>query len=304
MTQHDIDGAPQSSDSESRLARHPLVSYFVIAFGLAWLIEVPIALSVTGILPFSLPPVAILAGIIAATLAPAAAAIMITGLTEGKAAVARLLRRYLQWRVGVRWYLFVLVGIPIIIILATIVVPGAIASFKPEIWPLLAAYPLQFLITVFVGGPLGEEAGWRGFAQPRLQERHGPLLGTTILGVMWSLWHFPLFWVGVWNEPTISNMVMFVVSITMLTIIMGWVYNHVAGSLLITMLMHASFNTFANKVAAPLFPAPILSEYGLLPLMIGFTVTAIVLIAVTKGRLGYRGGEGTVSSPADRGRPV
>jgi hypothetical protein len=68
---------------------------------------------------------------------------------------------------------------------------------------------------------------------------------------------------------------------------MGWVYNHVAGSLLITMLMHASFNTAANHLSGPLFPAPIFGELSLLPLVIGFTATALVLIVVTRGRLGY-----------------
>lgn len=281
-----------SAGSGGLLTRHPLVSYFVIAYAVAWAIEIPLALSASGILP-KVPHLLLIVGIIAATLAPAAAAIIMTGLLEGKAGVARLLRRYVQWRVGVRWYLFVLVGIPIIIVLATIVIPGAIGAFTGNVGALLVAYPLHFLITVFCGGPLGEEAGWRGFALPRLQERHGPLLGSTILGVLWSLWHFPLFWTGVWNDPTIVNMVLFIVAITALTIIMSWVYNHVAGSLLITMLMHATFNTFANYFDLPLFPAPTFNQFGLLPLVIGFGVTAMVLIVVTRGRLGYRAGVGS-----------
>jgi membrane protease YdiL (CAAX protease family) len=81
---------------------------------------------------------------------------------------------------------------------------------------------------------------------------------------------------------------MFILMIPALTIIMTWVFNNAKGSLLITMLMHASFNTFANRIVAPLFPAPILSEYGLLPELVGFGAVAVVLIAVTRGRLGYQ----------------
>lgn len=272
--------------SRSPLVRHPLISFFVIAYVLAWLIEVPLALSANGILP-RVPRLVFAIAIPVATFAPAASAFIVTGLTEGKVGVARLLRRCVRWRVGIQWYLFILIGIPIIIILGTIVVPGAVAYFRPVIGPLLAAYPLAFVVTFFLGGPLGEEPGWRGFALPRLQSRVGPLRGSLILGVLWALWHFPLFWSGVWTPPTIPNMVMFIVMITGLTIIMTWVFNHARGSVLITMLMHASFNTFANKIAAPLFPAPIFNEYGLLPVMIGFTVTALVLIVVTRGRLGY-----------------
>ncbi|PRB05797.1 CPBP family intramembrane glutamic endopeptidase [Microbacterium sp. MYb64] len=277
----------RSSRAESRglLARHPLTSYFVIAYLFSWLIEVPVALSAQGMLP-ALPKPMIALAVVAATFGPTVGAFVMTGVTEGGEGVVRLLRRYVHWRVGIVWYLFLLVGVPIIIVLGTIVVPGALSAFQPIVGPLLAAYPLAFLMTFLLGGPLGEEPGWRGFALPRLQERHGPLVGSVILGLLWAFWHFPLFWSGVWTPPTAGNMVMFVVMITALTIMMTWVFNHAAGSLLITMLMHASFNTFANKVGAPLFPAPIFNDYGLLPVLIGFTVTAVVLIVVTRGRLG------------------
>ena len=54
------------------------------------------------------------------------------------------------------------------------------------------------------------------------------------------------------------------------------------------MLMHASFNTFANKVVAPLFPAPLLNDYGLLPELARFGAMAVIVIAVTQGRLGFQ----------------
>ena len=269
------------------IARHPLTSFFVIAYAFSWLIEVPIALAAAGILPVTLPRPVLTIGIVAATFGPTVSAFIMTGLTEGKAGIGRLLRRYVQWRAGLRWYLFVLVGVPVIVLLGAIVVPGVLGSFQPLIVPLLVGYPLAFATTFFLGGPLGEEPGWRGFALPRLQGRSGPLVGSLVLGVLWALWHLPLFWSGVWTPPTVANILMFIVMITALTIMMTWVFNHVRGSLLIMMLMHASFNTFANKVEAPLFPAPILNEYGLLPVLIGFTVTAIVLIIATRGRLGY-----------------
>jgi membrane protease YdiL (CAAX protease family) len=269
------------------LARHPLAAFFVIAYAFSWLIEVPVALSAQGILPFALPTPVVAVAIVAATFGPTVAALVMTAVTDGPSGVVRLLRRYIQWRAGLVWYLFVLIGIPVIILLGTIVVPGAWDSYQPIIGTLLVAYPWAFVLTFLLGGPLGEEPGWRGFALLRLQQRNGPLWGSLLLGVLWALWHFPLFWSGVWTPPTPANMVMFTLMITALTVIMTWVFNHTGGSLLIMMLMHASFNTFANKVAAPLFPAPILQDYGLLPVLIGFAVTAIVLIIVTRGRLGY-----------------
>ena len=290
MTTIDSTDQPRRSRRNGLLARHPLVSFFVMAFAFAWLVEAPVVLSATGtgLLPYELPRVTAAILLAVATYAgPTVAAFIMTGVTEGRAGIGRLLRRYVQWRVGIQWYLFVLLGIPIIVLLGGIVVPGALDSFQPVILPLLLAYPMAFLMTFLLGGPLGEEPGWRGFALPRLERRFGPLVGASLLGVLWAFWHFPLFWSGVWTPPTLPNMVMFVVMITALTIIMAWVFNHANGSLLLTMLMHASFNTFANKIEAPLFPAPILQEYGLLPVLIGFTATALVLIVVTRGRLGY-----------------
>jgi len=163
-----------------------------------------------------------------------------------------------------------------------------VRSFQGLTLSILLSYPVAFVATFILGGPLGEEPGWRGFALPRLQLLHGPLAGSLILGILWALWHLPLFWSGVWTPPTIPNIVMFILMIPALTIIMTWVFNNAKGSLLITMLMHASFNTFANRIVAPVFPAPILSEYGLLPVLVGFGATAVVLIAVTRGRLGYQ----------------
>lgn len=285
-TKTDANRSPGSA-SRSLPGRYPITSYFVIAFAFSWLIEVPIALSVQGVLP-TMPAPVVGIGVIAATFGPAVAAFIMTGMTEGTAGVIRLLRRFVQWRVAVRWYLFVLLGIPFIIVIGTLLVPGAWESFDPIVGTVIAAYPMAFLITLLLGGPLGEEPGWRGFALPRLQKRNSPLGASIILGLLWALWHFPLFWTGIWTPPTLANMIMFTLMITAVTIIMTWVFNHARGSLLIMILMHASFNTFADKAASSLFPATIFNEYGLLPVLIGFTITAIVLIAVTRGRLGYR----------------
>jgi membrane protease YdiL (CAAX protease family) len=211
-----------------------------------------------------------------------------TNATEGRAAIRCLLRRYVLWRVQLRWYLFILLVIPASEVLGAIVLPGVLDSYQPLTLSLVLSYPAAFLSTFLLGGPLGEEPGWRGFALPRLQSLHGPLAGSLILGVLWALWHLPLFWSGVWTPPTLPNIVMFIVMITALTVIMTWVFNNAKGSLLVTMLMHASFNTFANKILTPLFPAPIMSEYGLLPMLVGFSAVALLLVVLTRGRLGYQ----------------
>ena len=208
------------------------MSFFVIAFAGAWVVEAPVVLSRTGtgLLPYTLPPLVVLLAIAGATFTgPTLAAFVMVRVTEGKAGPKRLLRRYVQWRVKLRWYLFVLLVIPAAEVFGAIVVPGALASYQPVTLGLVAGYPLAFVTTLVLGGPLGEEPGWRGFALPRLQVACGPLGGGVVLGVMWALWHLPLFWTGVWTPLSTANVVMFIAMITLLTVVMTWVFNNVGG---------------------------------------------------------------------------
>jgi uncharacterized protein len=283
-------GALPDNAASGALSRHPLVFFFLIAFAGSWLVELPVVLSRTGtgLLPYTLPPVVSALTIAAATFTgPTLSAFVMSHATEGRQGPKNLLRRYVLWRVKLRWYLFVLLVIPASQVLGAIVLPGVPASYQPLTLGLVSGYPLALVSTLVLGGPLGEEPGWRGFALPRLQAAFGPLVGSILLGVLWALWHLPLFWSGVWTPPTVANIVMFVVMITFLTVVMTWVFNNARGSLLITMLMHASFNTFANKVVAPLFPAPLLEDYGLLPELVGFSAVALIVIAATRGKLSF-----------------
>src|SRR5919107_3427299 len=247
-----------ASPSKGLLARHPLVFFFIFAYAGTWLFELPYILSEdgAGLLPYSSPlliwtsPVTIFTG-------PFLAAFIMTGVTEGRAGIGRLLRRFVLWRVGLGWYLFVLVGIPAILVLSVIVLPGVLASFEGQGLASsgisLAPLPLLSLfVYVLFHGPLAEEPGWRGFALPRLQSLHGPLVGTLILGVLWGLWHLPLFFTP-WNELTTFNVVVYALATICLSIIYTWVFNNTKGSLLIAILLHWYFDLSTLPVAS-LFP--------------------------------------------------
>jgi uncharacterized protein len=289
ITTVDNTAQPPASPQGGLLVRHPLTFYFIIAYAGSWLLFLPLALSEdgTGLLPFSSPLLA-WAFLVAPFAGPFLAAFVMTGATEGRAGVGRLLRRFVLWRVELRWYLFALLGIPALFVLSVIVLPGALASFQG----LASLAPLTwlglFVYIFFLGGPLGEEPGWRGFALPRLQTMHGPLVGSLILGTLWGLWHLPIFWVPAWNTPpTILNIVMYVISAIAFTIVMTWVFNNTKGSLLIAVLMHASFNT-TFAILNQLFPAPIVTGYGsTVPVLVGYGAVALLVIALTRGRLGY-----------------
>jgi uncharacterized protein len=277
-----------ASPYKGLLARHPLVFFFIIAYAGTWLLELPYVLSEdgSGLLPYSSPLLTWVLMPASVFLGPTLAAFIMTGITEGREGIGRLLRRFVLWRVGLGWYLFALVGFPMIFVLSLIVLPGALASFQ-GLAPL-APLPLLFLFVYvfFLSGPLGEEPGWRGFALPRLQALHGPLVGSLILGPLWALWHLPLFFTP-WNVLTTFNLVVFVLATTCLAIIYTWVFNNTKGSILMAILLHWSFDLSAG-ILAPLFPAPIVDEYGLLVILPGFGAFAVVLVVLTRGRLGYQ----------------
>jgi uncharacterized protein len=94
-----------------------------------------------------------------------------------------VLQQIVRWRVGLEWYLFALIGLPAVIVLATIVRPGALESLDVSGQPFRVTYLEALISMVLSGGPLFEEPGWTGFAQVRLQRLYGSLVGGLILVV-------------------------------------------------------------------------------------------------------------------------
>jgi len=219
-----------------------------------------------------------------------------TGATEGREGVRRLLHRIVLWRVGLGWCLFVLVGIPAIIVLSTIVLPGVVASFQTSAVPsTLFLYVVAGPVFLFAGGPVFEEVGWRGFALPRLQGLYGPLVGSIVLGALWGLWHLPLFLIPSWDTPhgNLLDVALFVILAVSIAVVITWVFNNTRGSVLLAILAHGSINSAAVSKYA-LFPAPAVTG-GIANVVIGFGVAALLIVALTRGRLGYRRGESVVA---------
>jgi len=143
-----------------------------LAYALSWLGWSPWYLSEAGVglLPYDGGKFSLFVNIAALVLGPTLSAFVVTGAIEGREGVRRLLGRMVLWRVGFRWYLVVLVGTPAIVVLSTLAMPGALASFQAEAVPrVLFLYVVAGLFFLFAGGPFFEEIGWRGFALPRLQ---------------------------------------------------------------------------------------------------------------------------------------
>ena len=273
------------------LARHPLVFYFVFAFGFSWLMFLPGLLMYYGVLSLSAQAVRSFA--IAGLLGPVLSGFIMTSVIEGWPGISRLVRRIVRWRVGLRWYLFALIGLPAIMALATVIRPGALESLDVSAQPITLAYLKAFVCMAIMGGPLFEEPGWTGFAQPRLQQMYGPLLGGLLLGGLWALWHLPGFLIpsedirDIPPRGTVLDFAVFALALVGLRLIIIWVVNNTRDSVLMAILVHASWNTFYATSLIRLFPTPaVLGSYS--NLTIAACALALVLIATTRGRMGCR----------------
>jgi membrane protease YdiL (CAAX protease family) len=286
--------AQPASPRQGLLARHPLVSFFVMAYAFSWIVWAPWVLGQDGarLLPRALSVVRPISGLLLAAgifAGPTLAAFIMTATTDGRVGVRRLLGRLVLWRVGIRWYLFALLGVPLVMLLGTMIYSGDLPNLKTLGGPsYLLSYLATFALVVVLGGPLFEELGWRGFALPRMEPLHGPLLASLILGVMWALWHLPEFLVPYWAASSggggILGITLFTITAITFTLVITWVFNNTRASLLLAILVHASIDTFSGTLGA-IFPAWAVASA--LPFMIGFGALAVVLVVVTRGRLSY-----------------
>jgi membrane protease YdiL (CAAX protease family) len=170
---------------------------------------------------------------------PALVAIWLTGTTQREAGLRALFARVFEWRAGLKWYVFA-VGYMLAIRLAA----AAIQRLATGTWPQFG-HPGWFLAAAIVlSMPVqaGEEIGWRGYALPRLGAKYGYGLGSAILGVLWALWHLPVFFILPGNGNYGQSFPLFFAGVIPLSIAMGWLFVNTKGSVLLAMLMHAAVN--------------------------------------------------------------
>jgi hypothetical protein len=127
--------------------------------------------------------------------------------------------------------------------------------------------PFVFLQQVTIGSAMGEELGWRGYALPQLQARYSALYASIILGLLWGIWHLPLYWTA-GNARTTMSVGWLLAGLVLEAILYTWVFNHTKGSLLLALLFHASTAVTSLFLASSIVP------------WVGFVVTLVVVIIV------------------------
>lgn len=180
-----------------------------------------------------------------------------------------LLKRSLAWRFPVRWYLVALLLPFAINALNSLVAIVFLGAKVPQDW-FVPAFAPGFLVFFLVYNGLGEEIGWRGLALPVLQRYLGSLGGNIGVGVIWALWHLPLFWLqGSYQYG--DSILLFVLLLTCWSIIIGLLVDRSGGSILPAMLFHESANFIAFTLRYPS------SYYGYLVWILAAGLTIVFL---------------------------
>jgi membrane protease YdiL (CAAX protease family) len=213
------------------------LKYFVLAFAFTWALWVPAALEAQGLIP----PLPVPAGFLA-VFGPMVAAIVVTAQEDGRAGLRSLLGRVVRWRVAPIWYAVAILGPPALT-LGAIGLHVILGGPPPSPGLMIGAFPTLVIYVAYMTltVALGEEVGWRGYALPALQARYSALVASLILGVLWALWHLPVFF----NPDTLySNLPFFLwlVYAVPVAVLITWVFNSAGGSVLMAILAHAALN--------------------------------------------------------------
>ena len=205
------------------IARRPLLAYIVIAFGFSWAFTVLVSVSIAfGLL---------------ALFGPALAAIVVTW-ADGT--LGELRARISDWREPVRWYALAF-GIPFAVAAVALGIYVLIGNPAPGLGGISA---IELVIFVLV---IGEEIGWRGFLQPHFRTRLGLVPAGLATGVIWTLWHLPIY---LQPEQGLSAFVVFAWWVVPLAVVMGFVAEQARFSVIVATVMHGSAN-IATPILLP-----------------------------------------------------
>lgn len=235
--------------------------FFTLAFFLSWLFWVPAATMSHNTTSFPLGILYLLGGF-----GPSIAGVFMVYRTRDQDSARDFWQRVFSFRrIGPGWYAFIVLVFPVLVALSLLVevLAGRNLPFFPYLAalagePLLVLWLPVIALQVLLLGPLSEELGWRGYALDVLQAKWSPLVSSLVVGLFWSVWHLPLFFIRdpvnfyyEWGFGT-NLFWLFLLRMTLLSVPMTWVYNSNQRSILSAILFHFAYNfTFSFVYPIP-----------------------------------------------------
>ena len=203
---------------------------------------------------------------------PSLLAIYLTWKRDGLPGLRLIGRHIIQFKLGWRWYMFTF-----LIVLAGTAGQLTINKLLGNTFDghLFWAQMGSFL-PLLVVGPLSEEIGWRGYALERLQTRWNALTSSLIVGLIWALWHLPLFMMlGTSFHESGDPFIGFLIKMTASSILYTWLYNNTKQSLWSAILLHWLYSYAAQVVSSGVTRSPLYNWLEYLPYVL---IALLVLI--------------------------
>ncbi|HEY0492226.1 MAG TPA: CPBP family glutamic-type intramembrane protease [Candidatus Dormibacteraeota bacterium] len=272
----------------------PIVAFFVLSYIGTWIIWVPVLLSKQGLglASFDIPIPPPLFLIVSTITGPTLAAFLVERVVGGRDGVRALRHRVLHFRVNLGWYLLVIFGPLVILLVASLWTGVSPVTTLAQHWELiftsfLPATALGLIVTIF------EEIGWMGAALPRLQAARGPLIACIILGPLWAAWHLPSFFVAGSGGASTTGINLPLIGLQLLVlsllaiafrVVATWIFNATAMAVPLIMLLHSAFDQ-----APALFGELKIREFSGNALdftnYAAWAVCAVIVAILTRGRL-------------------
>ena len=267
----------QSSTSQPTAS---LLTFFVLAFAWSWTcwllasafkVDAPIAAIVLSL---------------AASIGPSLAAVLVMSYSNGRAGLRVWLARCLLGRFAWRWALLAFL-FPLVLMAMAAAAHIALGGTLPPSPAArhVAMTALNIVLMFFVGGPLGEEFGWRGYALPALQVRMHWRIASVLLGVIWALWHLPLFY----SAGTVQSHLpigLYALSVIASSVLFAWLFNRSDGSIVPVLMLHTAVNDWSLII--PVMVQADGSNLRPFQIVVGFQVLTAIALLCTPDRVNIK----------------
>ncbi len=267
----DIERRDGRVTSTSWLRRHSLLCYFALCFGISWG-GILLMCAATGFNLVAQQPLE--TGLIFAMmlLGPSAGGLILTAVLDGRAGLHHLGSGLMRWKLGARWYAVALLTTPLLLLailwpLGAIVAPAFAPRFQ---WELLG-------VGLVAGG--FEELGWTGFATPRLLARQRAGSAGLLLGLVWAFWHllvdFRYNFEAMGMVWPLEFAIVYIATLTPYRMLMIGVYQN-TGSVLLAVLMHASYTSWLLVLFPATSPSQSLSWQAAFAIMLWLALACVL----------------------------
>jgi len=174
---------------------------------------------------------------------PIIGAIISIRTIEGKGSIKKFFKSFLSIKFGWKVWLsiFLVLGLTGIIswIIPEFFGEERVSTFLPSIY----IFPIYIIMMIFLGGGQ-EEIGWRGYIMPYLEKKYGLIIGGLILGIIWAIWHLPL-WFVVGSTQKYMSFLGFMIMCIGYSYFFSWVIKESGNRLFSGLVAHGVANAFA-----------------------------------------------------------